>query len=207
MSPPTPLLTQTPSAPVTPMDDLRRDLDGRIDNLTQQMEAFMTSFREATPSSISAPALPPSTTTVNSPVVTSSPALLLPSPLALPVDPLCSPIVPSGVLLRPTLEPTPELQGPPPPVARSNAELIGDSPGDHPVDPVRLAYTPQGHSHRRRTARTNEAFEFKSHAKSSDDARRLHSSQRRDALFVSGYYWASPSPVLASIVWHGSIPI
>jgi hypothetical protein len=219
MSPSIPLLTQTPSAPVTPIDDLRSHLDGRIDNLTQQMEAFMTSFREASPSSRSAQALTPGTTTVHSPAVTvstptlllpsSSPAvtaaLLLPSPMTLPVDPLCSPIVPSGALLRPTLEPTPELQGPPPPVARSNAELIGDhpDPGDHPVDPVRLSYTPQGHSHRRRTVRTNEAFEFKSTAKSSDAARHLHSSQRRDELYVSGYYWASPSPVLAQhcVAW------
>jgi hypothetical protein len=192
---PIPLIGPSPPSSITPYDDL----DGRVSTLSRQMDELMLHFRASTTPASTTTATTrytPGATTVQSPHTVSTTApLLLSSPLSLPVvHHLASPLAPSGehVLLRPALEPTPELQGPPPPVARSSAELISD---DY-VDPVRLSYTPQGHSHRHRTAaRQPDTFAARS-AQSAARTSRHNSAQRRDELFVSGYYWCPPSAVL-----------
>ena len=133
-------------------------LDNRISTISSQMDELMVHFRSLTPVSIPQ---------------TGYPSVASPPPA-------------SASALRPPLVPTPDVQQPPPHVAASNAELIGDRP-------VRLSYTPQGPSHHQRQppSRPLSSSDFRSSA----EARHLHSSLRRDELFVSGYYWSPPTPI------------
>jgi hypothetical protein len=57
-----------------------------------------------------------------------------------------------------------------------------------------LTYTPRSPASNRR-ATTSTPLQ-PSDFSTSDDVRQLHSSQRRDEMYVSGYYWSHPTPVL-----------
>lgn len=101
---------------------------------------------------------------------------------------------PPHPILHPILEPTPLVQGQPPPVAASNVELIGDH-----CTSVRLSYTPQG-QHDRHDTIPSAISTFRT----PEDSMQLHSAQRRKEMHVSGYYWSPPTlPADTHIVFHG----
>lgn len=98
-------------------------LDRRMDTMTSQLDEIMVMFCQL--------AATPNAPTLGLPPEPDDDSTAYGST----VHTITSPPRP-----RPILEPTPPVQGPPPPVAASNAELIGDTS-------VRLSYTPQGHRH------------------------------------------------------------
>jgi hypothetical protein len=110
-----PILTNPVPTPVTPY----QYLDSRIDMISSQMDEVMVHFRTM-----------------------ASPATQTYADVATSAAPL---ITPDTAIIRPVLEPAPDMQGPPPPVVASTSKLIGDLPCFCPA--ACLSYTPQGLSH------------------------------------------------------------
>jgi hypothetical protein len=125
-TPVTPLPNRVEPSVSTPYEAL----DQHMDSMTSQLDKIMIMFCQlaATPNAptLGLPPKPDDESTVYGSTVHT----------------ITSP--PGPTTQQPILEPTPPVQGPPPPVAASNAELIGDNL-------VCLLYTPQGHHHRHTT--------------------------------------------------------
>jgi hypothetical protein len=197
------MVSFTPSAPsaaVPPEPDTPFDayLEDRVNAMSTQLTDIMDAIRAmGTPASSSPPAV---------------------STYAEVTAPVVSPVV-STETQRPTLAPNTAVQGPPPPVADSTADLIdprpavrlsyapmGPAPHRHVTPPndhntahpvrtppvlVQLSHTPQRPTSQRRPTVTPPSPVFHT----TNETRQMHSSQRRDELFLSGYYWCEPTPV------------
>jgi hypothetical protein len=148
------------ATPVTPYEVL----DRRMDAMTTQLDEIMSHFRRMAAATTPTPGLPPEPADDDSTAYGST------------IHTITSP----RTNLHPILEPTPPVQGPPPPVAASNAELIGD---------VRLSYTPQGQRYCRTTV--SAAIQLSTFS-TPEESMQLHSAQRREEMFVSRYYWGPP---------------
>jgi hypothetical protein len=167
------MVVYTPLPPLPPTPDTPYDyLDRRIDLLSTQMNEIMIHFRNsATPGTY----------------VTAAAS----APLVSPDDTSPDATNASTRSSTPTrLEPTPDVQGPPPAVAASTAELINGARSPA----MRLTYTPRSQASNRRAPVSTPLQQ--SDFRTSDETRQLHSSLRRDDLYVSGYYWSSPTPIL-----------
>jgi hypothetical protein len=158
--------TPLPPLPVMP-DTPYHYLDQRINVMLTQMEELMTHFRAM----------------AGTPAPTPSPGTYV-SAANGSATPGVSPTTPAS-----RLEPTPDGQGPPPAVATSNAELIGDN---HPA--IRLLYTPRSTASNRRDLPIWPLPPSDFH--DIDETRHLPTSLCRNKLFVSGYYWTPNTPVL-----------
>jgi hypothetical protein len=124
-------LPPLPVTPETPYDYL----DFRIDGMSIKLDEIMAHFRAATPAG----------TTVPPTAATASPRTPAPASrresYAAAASPQVPHVSPDTSLHQPVLVPTPNVQGPPPPVASSTAELIGDH---NPA--IRLTYMPRSHT-------------------------------------------------------------